>query len=494
MGYVTLARHHGKQVWRSLRRQRRWLVALAFAPIILYMVLALVGVGVYFDMLPLGALSEESPLEVLNGHLLSGLVTLFALRFVLQRPPRLSMQPYRHLPIKDATLVRYFQFASLWSLLNLLPVAFLVSFWINYVVGEVALFPAVLWLIGVLSAVLTTHFMNNLARLLLDRSTRTFLLLLLALVGVLIVDHILGSGLSQLLSHALFSALASGSVLILTLLVLLSVTLGMSSSRSLHRALRNPSRIPHREHSSGLFALNFGESPVWNLIYLELKLMRRTKRPRQYAFVSVVLAILYTGLLLSDLNVVRGPFIHAFLGLFASGAFALNYGQLMFAWESRYFDGLLARAIPPQRMVLAKLMLLQVSCIVMFLLCLPLFIWLAPRLLTMHVAFLFYNSGITCILMLALAVHNQKRVATSDGHFFNYEGFSIWHWVWLVPTVLPPALLMVVLSNRPAFALASIAGVGLINMVLAWPWCKLLSRQLKHRRYAMAKGFRSSLA
>ena len=238
-------------------------------------------------------------------------------------------------------------------------------------------------------------------------------------------------------------------------------------------------------------ALTFGRSPLRNLVVLELMMMWRNKRTKQYVLISVGVSTAYTALLLSDYSAIFGSVMAAAVGLFASGVFALNYGQLMFAWESRYFDGLLARNIQLQHTVLAKFMVLMGSCLALFIISLPLFFWLAPNLLMLHVAFLFYNAGVTSMLMLALSIFNRRRVNAAEGSFFNYQGFSIMHWLWIIPTILPPALLLFFMDNNTDAALSLIASLGLICMLLSWPWSMLLARFLARRKYLMAEGFRS---
>jgi hypothetical protein len=195
--------------------------------------------------------------------------------------------------------------------------------------------------------------------------------------------------------------------------------------------------------------------------------------------------------MLTESQVFKSSAISAVVGIFASGTFALNYGQLMFSWESTYFDGFLARNIRPEELILAKLMLLQGSCLVFFLLSLPLFMLLSPELLLLHVTFLFYNAGITSVLMLALAVRNQRRVNISkSGSFFNYEGFSIMHWVWILPTIAPPAILLHLLQSINWTALLFIGGLGVTSLVLSKRWSQYFTERLLDRKYVMALGFR----
>jgi len=488
--FSLLFRHHTQSFYRHVVRPRWWL-GFVIVPLLLYVAATLAGVG-YFAERFLSYLSLEiSALELLHDYLLGLFIALLGVRFFFQRPPRLRMTPYLHLPMARSRLVAYFQVSSLVSLHNVLPLFLLVPFWWTNVWPALPTDGALVWAAGVLSCLVASHYVTLAFRLLLDRHLRLAGGLLVLLCLTQIVDQWLGAGWTATASSTMFGALAAGDLLLLGLLLTTTGAFAAVTTIGLHQALRSARQVQRRASVLARL-LRFRSSVIFNLVLLELKMMIRTKRPKQYVYVSVILAVLYTGLLLSDYNMIRGPIMDSFLGLFASGAFALNYGQLMFAWESRHFDGLLSRDLSPQQLVLAKLMVLQLSCLAMFLVCLPFFLWLAPRLLTLHVAFLFYNVGVTCVLMLTLAVRNEKRVSTSEGHFFNYQGFSLWHWLWLLPTVAPPAALLIGISNSPATAITLIASLGLLNMLLAWPWARVLGRYLTQRRYVMAAGFRTA--
>ncbi|NBC16152.1 MAG: hypothetical protein GVY18_02420, partial [Bacteroidetes bacterium] len=116
--YATLAQHQWIGFWRSWRERSTWMTALVVAPAVLYLGAVLVLLAVFFtDLLPVR--SDVEALTLVNEHLLSALLALFALRFFFQRPPGLGIRPYLHLPVRRRQLVYYFQAASLLSLHNL---------------------------------------------------------------------------------------------------------------------------------------------------------------------------------------------------------------------------------------------------------------------------------------------------------------------------------------------------------------------------------------
>ena len=493
MIYLALARHQWIRFGRSLEGKRLWLIGLGLVPVLIYGTFVLVGLGLFFDQLLAPLVAEAPPVHVLDAHLLSAWAGMLGLRFFFQRPPRLEIRSYLHLPVERRHLLRYFQGASLLSLHNLYPLLFFVPFWVKHVLPETPLHGALAWAAGIGLCLVASSYLTTWLRRMVDRHGRIVLLTAVAFVLFHLMDQSVGPGLVTAASSRVFDALAAGNLAVLAMLALGAAGTVWAAGRALRQSLREDPDARAAGARLRLLpgTLRFGNAPMANLIVLEVLLMWRNRRTRQYVLISVGVSTLYTALLLSDFNALAGGLMAAVIGLFASGVFALNYGQLMFAWESRYFDGLLARDIPPRHLVLAKFMVLQGSCLLLVLLSLPLFVWLAPELLMLHVAFLFYNAGVTSLLMLTLAVFNRRRVNAAEGSFFNYQGFSIMHWLWILPTIIPPALLLWALEGRPETALSLIATVGLVSMLMAWPSSSVLSFVLARRKHQMAAGFRS---
>ena len=503
MLYRTLLRHQGKRLLRRTPPTYRWLKLAALGLAGAYLAFVLASLGLFADVFVQEVQSGAEAVPFLNAHLLKIFVAMFSLRFFLQRTPRVQIRPYLHLPIPRRRLVRFFQLCSLLSAHNAYPFLFFVPFWAVHVVGgPYAAWTSGMWLVGVACVVVLSHYLNTLLRALLNQSAARFFVVVAVPAGLIGLDGLLGLGVLDRLSTSVFGGLLAGGALVLVGLAALTAAVYARSGVLLMRRLRRGTAATGEPLLRGrALAFDAEGGHVRNLIVLELKMMWRNKRPRQFLLLSVVFSLAYLALLLADAGtradvgplgtgIEIGP-LGAVIGMFASGFFALNYGQLMFGWESAYFDGLLARAIPPRKLVLAKLLLLQGSCLVLFALTLPLFLWLAPSLAGLHAAFLLYNAGVTSVLMLALAVRNRRRVDVSDGSFFNYEGFSALHWLWFVPTLLPPAAVLVAFGSQPLLALGLIGGLGGASLALTRAWAALFTRQLVRRKYLMAAGFRT---
>ena len=476
-----------------MRSKHRWLSIVAVGLLLIYMTFVLVGMGFFFKEVFAGSPPGNDPVGFTNSHLFELFLGLFSLRFFLQQGPKMKMRPYLHLPISRNRIVRFFQCFSFLSFHNFIPYLFFIPFSVRYhIAGPYGLPGSIIWLSGITFILVISHYTNNMLRAVLNKNSFYYLLAVAFFAIILLLDNLINTHLFRIFSAVLFDELLRGNLILLGLLAGLAVSIVLTSSALIRQNLLEGSSSGFQlrsQHRTIIFAPERGQ--VINLILLELKMIWRNKRPKHYFMLSAVFAVAYIALMLTESQVFKSSAISAVVGIFASGTFALNYGQLMFSWESTYFDGFLARNIRPEELILAKLMLLQGSCLVFFLLSLPLFMLLSPELLLLHVTFLFYNAGITSVLMLALAVRNQRRVNISkSGSFFNYEGFSIMHWVWILPTIAPPAILLHLLQSINWTALLFIGGLGVTSLVLSKRWSQYFTERLLDRKYVMALGFR----
>ena len=492
MLYRHLLSAQRKQVTRSLSPRYRWLTVTAILFVSLYVGGILFSVGLYFGKLLQAVLPGEEPLALLNRNLFIIFITLFSLRFFFQKTPRLSIRPYLHLPVSRARLVRFFQLFSLISIHNLFPLVFFLPFWLRYVLDSEYAGPgAWAWLAAIVLILAISQYANNVLRTLMTVNMRRFVIVAGALFGLILLDHLTGGAWLPVASSTLFYGLLQGNIVLLGQLLVLTVALFLYSSLLLRERLQYDASEGQRFRLSSKVVFTNERSRVGNLMLLELQLVWRNRRPRTYLFFALFFGTLYVALLLLDPRVYGNILMAALAGLFASGIFAVNHGQLMFSWESNYFDGLLSRSIDTQEMVLAKILTLQTSCVIFFVLSMPIFLGLAPELLPLHVAFLLYNAGVTSILMVLVAVFNSRRVdIEKGGGFFNYEGFSLRHWLLFIPTATPPTLLLYGLRDNVGDALVVLGAIGAGGVLLTSLWSRILERILLRRRYVMSSGFR----
>ncbi len=492
MIYLPLLRHQWRQFVRTFVWRRHWLTTLLISLLVLYTAFSLVSLGFLWTEMVRMVRWEANPVAFLNRHLVTIFIGLFALRFFVQRTPRLQMRPYLHLPLSRRRLVRHFQLTSLATIHNLFPFLFFVPLWLRHIWPR-PYEPTAKWgwLLGVLIILLLSHYLNTLFRALLGRNREAFFIAFGVGMSLLAVDLFIGPGFVNRVSAFIFDELIAARPVVLALLGMLVGIVYLSSSLMLREDLRSEER-DSRHKRLVLWQVPFRAPAerLLNLILLELKLIWRCERPKLYFLVSVVFVLTYVAIPLTQIERLTSIIVQALTVMFASGIFAFNYGQLMFSWESSYFDGVLVRSFTLREMVMAKFIILHGSCVGFFLLTLPLFLLLAKHLVPMHVAFLCYNLGISTSLIMMLALNNQRRVTLTRVGFFDFEGFSLLHWLWYIPLAAPPALLLYVMGDEPMIAMMIIGTAGLLTYVLTPQLATFFARHLTTQRYAMAAGFR----
>ena len=82
---------------------------------------------------------------------------------------------------------------------------------------------------------------------------------------------------------------------------------------------------------------------------------------------------------------------------------------------------ILARPVHFRHLLWAKLLLMQISCPVLALVCLPFLLVFASELLVTYSVFLLYNIGFSTACMLFFATMNRKRLYISPSSFFNQQ-------------------------------------------------------------------------
>jgi hypothetical protein len=490
--FRLLARNQYKIALRRMQLQQGWFVRIVIGVMMVYSAFILLTLGFFFDRFTEEVWPTLDPLTIVNRYLLAMFVSIFFVRFLFQKTPKVKVVPYLHLPIRRGALVAFFQSTSLLSIHNFYPLLFFIPFWLRYVQSSEVVSGHAMWLIAVFLLIASSHYTNLLLRAVLQRKAAIFYGLMTVFMVTAFIDETSGIGVQQRISEYVFSHILSGGLLEIGILFLTFVMMAPASTIQLSRTINNPES---REEITRVTTFSIPES--WGLtgqlVRLELLLMWRNRRPRHYLLVSLLFSTMYLVFMLGNGKAFNGYTMAALLGLFASGGFVLNYGQLMFGWDSEYYPALVTRNIPFKSLVKAKLIVLQGSCIVLFFTSLPLFIWFRPDLVPLHFAFLFYNAGITSVLVIELASRNSQAVDIGrSGGFFNYEGFSAKHWIWFIPTALPPVLFMLAMRSRPSLGLVSLATLGLISILMTDMWTRYFARGLQGRKHTMIEGFSKS--
>lgn len=453
--------------WKALRRSSFWTQSVVQAVFLglfaLYFILMALGLGFGAGFIIEESYPNRNVVEIFTGFFVLYLLTDLIMRFLLQKFPSVALNKYLTHNIKKDTLAHYVILKSIPQFFNILPLFAVIPFFLTHVISNLTGLQAGQWI----TTIILLIFINNFLSYMLDRlfgKQPIISIILLGLISSLIFLDFNGT---FPIKEYLFSFYKTG---FLNPIFLLSVVLALIVIYySLFKLLRKNAYLETgasdegeiRSAQSFTIFNHFGDIGKW--MQLEAKLIWRNKRPKSYLWMSF-LFLLYPFIIGIDSFNSRGLMI--LIGLFMTGAFALNYGQLLLSWNSSHFDLILTQNFPLKKYLKAKYYLLAFSCFVFGILTLPYGI-ININFLLIILTMCLFNIGVTIPIYIFLAVHASKKIDLTKGGMFNYEGFGAAHYMVMLPIMAVPLIIYAICRafDQASLGISILAIIGIIGIV-----------------------------
>ena len=452
------------------------------------------GLGFALNSIITGYLKQEDSLLFVNKVLLYYFGFEFVMRYFMQNVPALDVQPYLHLPIKRSSIAHYLLSKSVIHVFNSSVFLLFAPFTFTVVAGRWGMSAALSWLGSLIIVSLALHYLIIYYKKKWD-DTVTGIVILISVFGLLgAADYYDWFQLSEV-SVAIFHRSSTilfvviFAVALFVILYWLNFRVFVSSMYGDEWSLQKDSATEWGKYSDWQFLKSFGAYGEW--ISLELKLILRNKRPRTFLFLSGFL-LLYGLIFYNDGgNSQKMPGFSLFVATFITGAFMINYGQLLFSWQGSHFDFTLTRPISFRHFIESKYWLLSATMLIAFVLSLP-YAYFGWKIILVHLAIMLFNMGINVFIMMNIAMWGPKRIDLKNGDLFNYEGIGAAQYVMAFPILLAPYVFYLPFN----FMVSSEVGIlavglaGLAGLALRPYLINITAKRLENRKYLIAAGFR----
>jgi hypothetical protein len=334
---ATFLSHTSKRFFRSSSVGKEIATRIILGLLALMLVGYSLALGFFLEKIIADGLKQNNPIVFLNGLLIYYFISEFVMRYFLQSLPVLDAQPYLHLPIARSRIVHFLLGRSLLHIANVFVFLLFTPFALNAVANVYGFPQALVWLFSLWFVSLTNHFMVTLFKKKLDDNVWG-LLILLMVFGALGASDYFGWFKLSTVSAVVFDTTLQGYLGIGVLVALVVFLYGIAYRFFLQGLYPEELSVQQGQsfHSANwTFLQNFGLTGAW--ISVELKLILRNKRTRSIIFMNVLL--LFYGLFFYNNPKYQNS--HGFLlfvGIFITGVFTINYGQLLFSWQAQHFD------------------------------------------------------------------------------------------------------------------------------------------------------------
>lgn len=455
------------------------------------MLFYLLIIGIFIPEI-INSIFPEADTTVMFIVFYSGYIALdVALRLVFKSYNFDYLQAYIALPIKRSTLVTFPLIKSLFSFFNVVPLLLLVPFFIKMFIPLYDVGINLLWMGIFLSTIFFNNYLSLTLTKLFSKSfyfTIGFILLSATLItsGIfngLELQAIVGKFFlnKTLLGFILISILTTSILLFFTAYKLIRKDSYITPSKSKTYSTNNDFFIARLLEKHGV---------IGQLILLETKLIWRNNRSKGMIFFpfGMIVYLIYM-LAINDFS--TNPLVVTFVGTLSTAVFVMNYGQLLFSWESNYFDGILSQNIDFSDYLYAKYILLSSTCALAFIMYIPFGI-IGWEFIVYSLACAVFNIGVSCFLVIFFGTYNTKRIDLKKSVMMNWEGLGVFNSLSTFVYLSIPIIIQVIFSlfKLDLVGLAIISSLGIIGIIFRKSIIKLLTHQFVERKYKMANGFR----
>jgi len=225
------------------------------------------------------------------------------------------------------------------------------------------------------------------------------------------------------------------------------------------------------------------------LIALELRLIWRNKRSRYYLIMGAIMLLFFTFIFMRADETATMQDLYM---LMLSGVIMINYGQLLFSWESHYFDFIMTSNFSVKTYLTSKFILLlcfnSLSTIIISIILTFVNYRLIPELIIWYLL----NSGFFIFIFIWAATLGPKRMDANASVLFNSEGANVFRFLVIIPYLLIPfgVVYLLELIMGKFWTYGSLACLGVLGIVLHKYVLNSIAECFNRRKYKILNGFR----
>ena len=475
--------------WRRFFRSSYWQKSLILNILLglfaLYMLVSFLIIGLAIYPMLKEKVPDKDPFILVNRFLIYVFLIDLIIRYFLQNLPKLSVKPFFILPIKRSQITHYLLRKSAVSFFNFLPMTFFVPFAIMLILNDYNVLSVVSWFIAMMAFTLSNNFLN----ILINKNNRIFLAVLSILLLIYASQYFGWFDLTTV-SGSVFYAFYQYPVSVIIAIAVFSF-LYYLAYKTLKQQLYLDFLSDKKQFASdaGLSWLDrFGQKSIF--LRNDIRLIRRNKRPRMVFIMSFVM-VLYGLLFFTNPKYMKeASFMLIFVVLFMTGAFTLNFGQFVPAWDSSYYSFFMSQNFKYREYLEAKWLMMTIMTILLFILSTP-YVYFGSNILMLILVGAVFNLGFTSYLVLFFGAYNRKPVDLNKSTTFNYQGTSATQFLMVFLIMFVPILIYGLANYLWGFniAISIIFIIGALGLVFKKPIMNFIEQKYIANKYKTISAF-----
>lgn len=474
-----------KQFFRSSHWQKSIFLNIVIGFFALYFMASFLVIGVAGYFIIKEKFPEQDPLVLVNSFLLFAITGDLIFRYVMQKLPVMNIKSFLTLPIKKSKIVHFILVKSSFSFFNIMSLFFYIPFSVVLIRQGYNTSGVLGWLATMILLIQSVNFLN----FLINKNNIVFGGLIALLIGGYLVQHYEFFNLAGFIGTG-FDFIYENPIYAIIFLILLVVLYTLNYNH-LRKEVYLDAIISEKTKEVNASDLSFADrlGDLAPFIKNDLRLMWRNKRTKSGIWMLAVGLgyglIFYTQDVYADMEV-----MYVLVGVFSTGAFLINFGQFIPAWDSSYYNMLMSQNFKYERYLKSKFTIMSISVVILFLLGIP-YVYFGWKILLVHFAAMIYNIGVNTHVIMYGGSFNRKKINLDEKAAFNFQGTGAVQWIIGIPLMIIPMAIFGIINWLVSFEIAVtvIAGLGLIGIALHKNLMAFITRKYRESKYIMIHAF-----
>ncbi|WP_055444081.1 DUF5687 family protein [Lacinutrix himadriensis] len=478
-----------KQFTRSASFGKSVALKIVMAFFALYFVAMFLIMGIAMYPLLKKVFPESDPLIMFNGFIFFWILGDLVIRFFFQKLPVMSVKPLLTLPIKRGKVVNFVLGKSALSFFNFLPLFAIIPFGVTLILKDYNVSVVIVWMLTIVLITLINNFLNFIIESLSAKTELSFLPIILFAGSLFALNHFQIINIAEVLSNGIQAI--SNNPLFLVVPILVLIGLYLYNFKILRAKLFLDSSLKSKTqevNASNLeWTKKFGD--IAPFMQLDLKLLWRNKRPKSSVWM-LLMGLLYGLFFYPNPMYQDKEFLFAFVGIFVTGIFLINFGQFIPAWDSGYYKMLMSQNIKYKQYLKSKYTLMTLSVIILFVLSIP-YVYFGWKILLAHFAAAVYNIGVNTYVILLGGSFNRKKIDLNQRAAFNFQGTGAVQWIIGFPLMLLPMGIFAIFNFAFNFEIGILVLIllGVTGIIFHQKIMKLITKRYLASKYKMIAAF-----
>jgi len=488
-----MIKHFISLEWKQYFRSPYWKRGIGLKIIIGFFALWIIASFLIMGLAIFPVLKEQfpdsDPFLMVNGILFYWILGDLMIRFFLQKLPVMSVKPFLILPVKRSQIVNYVLGKSAVSAFNFLPLFAIIPFALMLFNNEYDTTVILMWVFTLIVITLITNFLNFIIESLTAKTELSFLPLIVITAILYALNYFKIISFSDLISTGVLSITKNPLFILVPIVILIGLYyynfVLLKSKLFIDVSIESKSKDAQTVNLD--WTQRFGD--IAPFMQLDLKLMMRNKRAKS-TFLILVVGLLYGLFFYPQPTYKDMVFMYAFIGIFSTGTFLINYGQFIPAWDSSYYKLLMSQNFKYEQYLKSKYTLMVISVVILFILGIP-YIYFGWKILIAHFAAAIYNIGVNTHVILLGGSFNRKKINLDERAAFNFQGTGAVQWLIGLPLMLVPMAIFGLVNWLVGFEFAIITLIilGLIGIVFHQKIMSLITKKYIASKYKMIAAF-----